>query len=172
MTSVAALVFVTTFLMPALQIGALLYLLLPLKLGRVPHGLPRVFRLVHAVRPWGMVEVFMLGMLVRSAKLAAHGLGRAGDRAVVVRCADVRSSPPRPPRSMRTLSGRAWRRCDDCADGSRLAGLLACHTCGLVHRAGRGAHGLALRALRRAPALPQAGQHRAHLGLADRRVCL
>jgi paraquat-inducible protein A len=71
MTSVAGLVFVTTILMPALQIGALLYMLLPLKLGRVPHGLPAVFRVMHAVRPWGMVEVFMLGTLVALTKLAA-----------------------------------------------------------------------------------------------------
>lgn len=70
MTSVAALVFTTTILMPALEIAALLYLLLPLKLGRVPSGLPAVFRLVHAVRPWGMVEVFMLGTLVALTKLA------------------------------------------------------------------------------------------------------
>jgi paraquat-inducible protein A len=70
MTSVAALVFVTTILMPALNIGALLYMLLPLKLGRVPLGLPAVFRLVDAVRPWGMVEVFMLGTLVSLTKLA------------------------------------------------------------------------------------------------------
>jgi paraquat-inducible protein A len=71
MTSVAALVLVTTILMPALNIGALLYMLLPLKLGRVPHGLPAVFRLVDAVRPWGMVEVFMLGTLIALTKLAA-----------------------------------------------------------------------------------------------------
>ena len=71
MTSVAGLVFVTTILMPALNIGALLYMLLPLKLGRVPRGLPAVFRLVDAVRPWGMVEVFMLGTLVALTKLAA-----------------------------------------------------------------------------------------------------
>jgi paraquat-inducible protein A len=71
MASVAALVFVTTILMPALNIGALLYMLLPLKLGRVPRGLPAVFRLVDAVRPWGMVEVFMLGTLVALTKLAA-----------------------------------------------------------------------------------------------------
>lgn len=70
MTSVAALVFVTTFLMPALQIGAMLYMLLPLKLGRVPRELPAMFRLVRTVQPWGMVEVFMLGTLVSLAKLA------------------------------------------------------------------------------------------------------
>jgi paraquat-inducible protein A len=70
MTSVAALVFFTTFLAPALDIGAMLYMLLPVKLGRVPPGFPRVFRLVAAVRPWGMVEVFMLGTLVSLAKLS------------------------------------------------------------------------------------------------------
>jgi paraquat-inducible protein A len=70
MTSVAALVFVTTILMPALEIGAMLYMLLPLKLGRVPKELPVMFRLVQTVRPWGMVEVFMLGTLVSLAKLA------------------------------------------------------------------------------------------------------
>ncbi|MGH7260597.1 MAG: paraquat-inducible protein A [Nitrospiraceae bacterium] len=70
MTSVAALVFVTTILMPALEIGAMLYMLLPLKLGWVPRELPAMFRLVQTVRPWGMVEVFMLGTLVSLAKLA------------------------------------------------------------------------------------------------------
>src|ERR1044071_3545960 len=36
MRSVAALVFVTTILMPLLDVGAMLYMLLPLKLGWVP----------------------------------------------------------------------------------------------------------------------------------------
>jgi paraquat-inducible protein A len=69
MTSVAALIFTTTTLMPALEISAMLYMLLPLKLGRVPKDLPAMFRLVQTVRPWGMVEVFMLGILVSLAKL-------------------------------------------------------------------------------------------------------
>ena len=71
MTSVAALVFVTAILMPAIYIGGLLYILVPLKLGRVPRGVPAVFRLVDAARPWGMVEVLMLGILVTLTKLAA-----------------------------------------------------------------------------------------------------
>ncbi len=76
MRSVAALVFATTILMPALDVGAMLYMLLPLKLGWVPPGLPAMFRLVQVVRPWGMVEVFMLGTLVSLAKLGhlAHAL--------------------------------------------------------------------------------------------------
>jgi paraquat-inducible protein A len=69
MTSVAALVFVTTILMPALEIVALLYMLLPLKLGRVPRTLPAMFRIVQTAHTWGMVEVFMLGTLVSVAKL-------------------------------------------------------------------------------------------------------
>ncbi len=71
MPSVAALVFVTTFLMPALEIGSLIYLLLPLRFGRVPQGITAVFRLMHMVKPWGMVEVFMLGLLVTISKLHA-----------------------------------------------------------------------------------------------------
>jgi paraquat-inducible protein A len=70
MKSVGMLVFVTTMLVPALQLFALTYLLLPLRLGRVPPHFALVFRMLQAVRPWGMVEVFMLGVLVSLVKLA------------------------------------------------------------------------------------------------------
>jgi paraquat-inducible protein A len=70
MKSVAALVFVTTMLMPALELLAMTWLLLPLRLGRAPLGFALVFRTLQAVRPWGMVEVLMLGVLVSMVKLA------------------------------------------------------------------------------------------------------
>lgn len=70
MKSVGMLVFVTTILVPALQLFALTYLLLPLRLGRAPPYFALVFRMLQAVRPWGMVEVFMLGVLVSLVKLA------------------------------------------------------------------------------------------------------
>lgn len=70
MKSVGILVFVTTMLVPALQLFALTYLLLPLKLGRAPPYFAFVYRLLQKVRPWGMVEVFMLGVLVSLVKLA------------------------------------------------------------------------------------------------------
>ena len=70
MKSVAALVFMTTIAMPALQLLALSYLLLPLRLNRVPPYFAAVFRMLQSVRPWGMVEVFMLGVLVSLVKLA------------------------------------------------------------------------------------------------------
>lgn len=68
--SVATLVLATTILVPAGEIIAMLYLLIPLKFGRVMPGLPLIFRLVQQVRPWGMIEVFMLGAMVAIVKLS------------------------------------------------------------------------------------------------------
>jgi paraquat-inducible protein A len=70
MKSLAALVFATTILMPALQLCAMAYLVVPLKLGRAPPHFGLVFRALRAVGPWGMVEVLMLGVLVSLVKLA------------------------------------------------------------------------------------------------------
>ena len=67
--SVATLVLVTTILAPACEIVAMLYLLIPLKFGKVVPARAAVFRFVEQVRPWGMIEVFMLGILVAIVKL-------------------------------------------------------------------------------------------------------
>jgi paraquat-inducible protein A len=69
MTSVAVLVFVTVIAMPAAQIGALLYVLLPLRLGIVPPRIHLAYRLANAAQPWAMVDVFLLGALVSLVKL-------------------------------------------------------------------------------------------------------
>ena len=72
---VAALVFVTTILAPAFDLCAMLYLtlgMLRMDRGRttaMPPWSSRVLRAVQAVRPWGMLEVFMLGSLVSIVKL-------------------------------------------------------------------------------------------------------
>lgn len=71
MPLVAGLVFLTTFLMPALEISAFIYLLLPMSLGYRPPKLAMVFRVMHLSQPWAMVEVFMLGLLVTISKLHA-----------------------------------------------------------------------------------------------------
>ena len=66
----AALVFCTCVLVPAAQLAGLLTILLPLRLGRrPPPGAARILRLVQAAAPWGMMEVFMLGILVALVKL-------------------------------------------------------------------------------------------------------
>lgn len=71
MPLVALLVLLTTFLMPALVIGAFIYLLLPVSLGFRPPKMAFIFRVMHLSQPWAMVEVFMLGLLVTISKLHA-----------------------------------------------------------------------------------------------------
>lgn len=70
MTLVAALVLLTTLLMPALEIFAKLYMLVPLHLGFTPPGFSSVFRMMQGVRQWGMIDVFIIGILVSLVKLA------------------------------------------------------------------------------------------------------
>ena len=69
MTSVAILVFMTVIVIPAMQVGAMLYMLLPLRLGIRPRYLHHAFRIAHYAQPWAMVEVFILGSLVSLVKL-------------------------------------------------------------------------------------------------------
>lgn len=66
---VAGLVLATTVLLPALQLGALLYLLLPLRFGYVPRGVAIALRFLLAARPWNMIDVFLLGALITLIKL-------------------------------------------------------------------------------------------------------
>lgn len=69
MYSISSLVCITAILVPALELSLLLYLLVPLQLQRQPPGIPLILRLITAIKPWGMVEVFMLGLLVSLVKL-------------------------------------------------------------------------------------------------------
>jgi paraquat-inducible protein A len=68
---IAALVLLTTVLIPLFQILSLLYVLLPLRLNRRAPGQNELFRALTHLRPWAMPEVFMLGALVALVKLAA-----------------------------------------------------------------------------------------------------
>lgn len=66
---ISALVLTTTVLAPFLQIALLLYVLLPIHLGRMPWQMARAFRLLRRVQPWSMMEVFLVGILVAVTKL-------------------------------------------------------------------------------------------------------
>ncbi len=70
MWELAALVLITTFLTPFIQLSGMIYVLLPLKFNRLPWRLPFIFRFLQNIQPWGMMEVFMLGILVAIVKLA------------------------------------------------------------------------------------------------------
>ena len=70
---VGLLVLSVAFIAPAMQLLGLLYLLGPLRFGRMAPGLPRVLRTLEAVTPWSMIEIFMLGILVTVVKLTKDG---------------------------------------------------------------------------------------------------
>ncbi|WP_150564157.1 MULTISPECIES: paraquat-inducible protein A [Pandoraea] len=68
---VALLVFTTTVLSPLSQLLALVHLIGPLSVGRRPYAVFHVLRAIEFCRPWGMIEVFMLGVLVSVVKLSS-----------------------------------------------------------------------------------------------------
>jgi paraquat-inducible protein A len=65
------LVILTTLVNPLIETASVCYVLLPLRAGRVAPGFAHVLRAMQVVRPWVMVEVFMLGVLVAFVKLSS-----------------------------------------------------------------------------------------------------
>jgi paraquat-inducible protein A len=149
---IAGLVFATTVLMPILQTVSMLWLLLPLKFGRVPWGSPAIFRLCHLCQPWGMTEVLILGLLVALVKLSAIAgvvvgpalwsfgalmfvLAAAGSafntRNLWSRVAAVEHTDAEPVLDEASLQG---------AMSAARCGLARCHDCGLLASAHADAH--------------------------------
>ena len=71
MELVAVAVFCSTILFPLVELVALLYVLMPIRAGVVPPGFHLVLRAIQFVRPWGMIEVLMLGILVTIVKMTS-----------------------------------------------------------------------------------------------------
>jgi paraquat-inducible protein A len=69
MKMIATIVLFTVVLVPAIYLFSMLYILVPLQMNLVPRHLARVFRLLGFLKPWGMMEIFMLGILVSAVKL-------------------------------------------------------------------------------------------------------
>jgi len=65
----ATLVLLTCVLVPLSQMLCMLYILIPLKQNRVAPYSAWFFRLYLNTQPWGMMEVFLLGILVALVKL-------------------------------------------------------------------------------------------------------
>ncbi|MCC6139755.1 MAG: paraquat-inducible protein A [Nitrospira sp.] len=66
---VAVLVGLTTIVSPSIQIGLVLFLLVPLHFNYLIQGAVPVLRILETVRPWSMMEVFFLGIVVSLFKL-------------------------------------------------------------------------------------------------------
>jgi paraquat-inducible protein A len=71
MEVIAVMVFCATILFPLTEMVALLYVLLPVRRGFIPPGFNLVLRAIQFVRPWGMLEVFMLGVLITIVKMVS-----------------------------------------------------------------------------------------------------
>ncbi|MBU0972662.1 MAG: paraquat-inducible protein A [Proteobacteria bacterium] len=69
MGEVGLLVLVTSVVFPFLTITGMLYVLLPIKFGYRPWHMAPVYRRVKVVKPWSLVSVFMLGVLISFVKL-------------------------------------------------------------------------------------------------------
>lgn len=86
---VAALAALCVFVFPLIRIGLETYVLALLQSGRRPPGLGKVMHVLRLMRPWSMVEVFMLGVVVALVKLGGQatvipGAGLLGFAALTV----------------------------------------------------------------------------------------
>jgi paraquat-inducible protein A len=69
MSAMSLVVLLTCLIFPLFSLISLLYVLLPIKLNRRLPGAANLFAWNQRLRPWGMVEVYMLGILVSMVKL-------------------------------------------------------------------------------------------------------
>ncbi|MFZ1388152.1 MAG: paraquat-inducible protein A [Thiolinea sp.] len=72
----SALLALNLIIFPLFELLGLLWVLLTIRLAWQPHLAIQIFRWLSEIKPWGMLEVFMLGLLVAVVKL--------GDIAVLV----------------------------------------------------------------------------------------
>ncbi|MBT3175366.1 MAG: paraquat-inducible protein A [Desulfobacula sp.] len=70
MPEIALLVLLTIFVLPLFQILGLIYIYLPMKFGYMPWKTARIFRAIRHLQRWGMMEVYILGILISMIKLA------------------------------------------------------------------------------------------------------
>lgn len=149
MWPLAGLVFVTTLMMPLLRMAAMAYLLLPLRLQRLPRWPDQAFRVLDIAAPWGMTEVLILGMLVALVKLShiatvVPGVALWAFGGVMLLLAAAASAFD--PRDLwarieaaSPVGAQAGVTTASAATAAR-AGLLVCHGCGMLSRPAPHAH--------------------------------
>ena len=69
MWQIALLVFLTALFFPFLELVSRLSILIPLKMNKKPRNVSFIMSFMQSINPWGMMDVFMLGILVSVVKL-------------------------------------------------------------------------------------------------------
>lgn len=138
MAELGVLIFLTSIAFPFLVIAGMLYLLVPVRLGYRPRGLGIVYRLVHAVTPWSLVGVFMLGVLISIVKLQDLATVVTGPSLFALAALMIAYAAARASFEPRAFWDSVSFRRAPATDGHDHLG---CHLCGLVAAArtdGRG----------------------------------
>lgn len=68
---VSGLIILTTMLSPLVHLGVIIYVIYGYQTQRQLPGMHFLIRLLQRLLPWGMIEVFMLGILVAIIKLSS-----------------------------------------------------------------------------------------------------
>jgi paraquat-inducible protein A len=141
----AAVVFMLTITIPLLKLLATLYVLIPVRLRRPLTKSAIVFRSVEVMRPWAMMEVFLLGVMVAYVKLldlASLELGPslfAFAAMIIVLTAGEAAIEPR--EVWNTLGPEhGGPRPGASSDGRHHTDFIDCHACGFVLFGDRPAH--------------------------------
>jgi paraquat-inducible protein A len=141
MAPLAFVVLFVTVLAPLARLVGTLYVLIRIQGPRPPRHLRRVFAIAGQLRPWSMIEVFVLGVFVAYVKLGdlvTIGL-RTGVYALFAltvllvwldSALDRETVWERLDHENRRRDGSLW------GAGEPIAGLVGCETCGLVSRPG------------------------------------
>jgi paraquat-inducible protein A len=104
-----AVVLATTLIIgPIVELGMLLWVLVPLAFRTRPPGFRIIMRIMSALRPWRLVEVFLLGVIIAIVKLSGFataeiGWGAFGLTIVALAMASLSTFDP----------GVLWRRADE-----------------------------------------------------------
>jgi len=139
MQLVAIVVFLFTILLPAVELGSLLYVTLALRKGYRPPGFDHLLRAVGIARRWGMTEVLMIGILITIVKMTSlaqvlvqPGLFAFG--ALTLMLAIVVSFDPKILWNIGEHLPGPRRAAQQTFRYAALAGkpLIDCHSCGLV----------------------------------------
>ncbi len=69
----AVALLMTTIIVPSIRIVLILLLVAPLHHGRIPRFAPYYLKTIEEITPWGMLDVFLVGVLVSIVKLVKMG---------------------------------------------------------------------------------------------------